>query len=52
MGVSTARNLRKGRNTIRERSIRAKETKFGSRPVRRPLIRGKEKAHTKETMIR
>jgi hypothetical protein len=46
------RNLRKGRNTSRDRSIRAKETKFGSRPVRYPLMRGKEKAQTKETKIR
>jgi hypothetical protein len=52
MGFSTPRSLRNGKNTRRDRSIRAKETKFGSRPVRYPLMRGKEKAQTKETRIR
>jgi hypothetical protein len=32
--------------------MRAKETKLGSRLVRCPLMRGKEKAQTKETRIR
>lgn len=45
-------NLKNGRNTRNEISIRMKETKFESRDVKFDFINPNEKAHIKDVMIR